>query len=1049
MKKQRKYISLLVAGSLCGSMMLEPSLAAQSVSEDTTVTSNPYGGETTQKTTTRTWEDTTPSEPEDGWDGVTTTTVGQETKIDLVSTDHRGNTVEESGSVKGRETIAAWTEKAEASKERREEELPEKSTEMGDWGESHTQTGSWSQGTEEIVDSEKSDIAYELNEITALSLEDPLKDGAVELELHPGSATAPLEAREERYVDLEELVSENITFPEKLVNEDGSLKDTYTEQDGDTQIIYRAIYAKDGETILGYSIVKRRQRGEDSLQEGEATSGVSVGVETKKVAPQGYTEGEVTLDITDEDGTIIGQKTIKTEAIYGEEDTSLVIGYRITTTTEREDIVVDEESSSKAIYLPARPSEGTVENEDGTTTVTTVTDILGDDGEVIGYQSTITRMQGSTVLSTGVERIYGTREIIATRENKVCQVEVKEVYGERETEVTTSTEKRTMTIERTYDQQTESSQLMEGEEGIYFLYEGKMDPVQAQSGHGRTTFQTIRSELENSEDGSFDTEKQLYMREKETEPIVEGGSPAGNFYWDGTSGVESMIRVDSGGGGELSDTYRAYQFILKDRAGNEYSVYCADFEVGPVVEAQYKIENVEDAGYYTEEDARHIRAIAENGYWGTAEGMGSLDAVKALLKAAGEDDAAEALTPGEAITATQAAIWRYGNSGAAIPEEFVGRYYTAEGFGTTPEGSKERIKLLYDLLIAQSPTEAETTLITEENFATQVLLTLKSKEQDTQGEVTYLTDLSFTLLMEPDERDDLVVTLFDESEAVLAQKRLAGSDDETGYGMLSPETAYDGDGNAVGYLYTLEGLSLTAGTELTLVLSGSQVMENGAYLYTATGGYTQSQSFIGFAQGERSVDLGVKLSFSVSEPEANKSVQSDSCVCTEQYKRTDSKTERSTRERDKVSTEVKERYTDHTTADRVRNVESTQREWESSYLRTYHYSYGRDPDPDPTPKPTPTPAPSSTPTPEPTSTPEPEPEPTPAPTPEPDPKPDEEEPSAEIEVGPAEEEKVISSVPRTGDVSPVWYTTCMMSGLGLLLMKGKSRKKKSSKRKRH
>ena len=39
----------------------------------------------------------------------------------------------------------------------------------------------------------------------------------------------------------------------------------------------------------------------------------------------------------------------------------------------------------------------------------------------------------------------------------------------------------------------------------------------------------------------------------------------------------------------------------------------------------------EDAGYYDSEAAAHIRAIAQNGYWGTSEGAGSLDAVKRML----------------------------------------------------------------------------------------------------------------------------------------------------------------------------------------------------------------------------------------------------------------------------------------------------------------------------------------------------------------------------------------------------------------------------------
>ena len=71
--------------------------------------------------------------------------------------------------------------------------------------------------------------------------------------------------------------------------------------------------------------------------------------------------------------------------------------------------------------------------------------------------------------------------------------------------------------------------------------------------------------------------------------------------------------------------------MLVDKDGNEHTVYCADFAVSPQAGFRYGMENVEDAGYYDSEAAAHIRAIAQNGYWGAAEGAGSLDAVKRML----------------------------------------------------------------------------------------------------------------------------------------------------------------------------------------------------------------------------------------------------------------------------------------------------------------------------------------------------------------------------------------------------------------------------------
>ena len=87
--------------------------------------------------------------------------------------------------------------------------------------------------------------------------------------------------------------------------------------------------------------------------------------------------------------------------------------------------------------------------------------------------------------------------------------------------------------------------------------------------------------------------------------------------WDGTASP--------------SDRWQAHQFVLVDKDGNEHYVYCADFAVSPQADFRYDMENVEDAGYYDSEAAAHIRAIAQNGYWGTSEGAGSLDAVKKML----------------------------------------------------------------------------------------------------------------------------------------------------------------------------------------------------------------------------------------------------------------------------------------------------------------------------------------------------------------------------------------------------------------------------------
>lgn len=60
------------------------------------------------------------------------------------------------------------------------------------------------------------------------------------------------------------------------------------------------------------------------------------------------------------------------------------------------------------------------------------------------------------------------------------------------------------------------------------------------------------------------------------------------------------------------------QFMLMDNeTGEMATVYCADQTTTAVDGIYYYIENLEDASYYTDEQAAMIRTIAQNGYWGT------------------------------------------------------------------------------------------------------------------------------------------------------------------------------------------------------------------------------------------------------------------------------------------------------------------------------------------------------------------------------------------------------------------------------------------------
>ncbi|MBE6892264.1 MAG: VWA domain-containing protein [Ruminococcaceae bacterium] len=86
-------------------------------------------------------------------------------------------------------------------------------------------------------------------------------------------------------------------------------------------------------------------------------------------------------------------------------------------------------------------------------------------------------------------------------------------------------------------------------------------------------------------------------------------------------------------------------------------VYCCDAETGSEAGDYYRRINLEDSEYFSEENAKKIRAILTNAY-----PFLSVEEAKAALKAAGFEQADE-LDRSELITATQAAVWSIANAG--------------------------------------------------------------------------------------------------------------------------------------------------------------------------------------------------------------------------------------------------------------------------------------------------------------------------------------------------------------------------------------------------
>ena len=314
------------------------------------------------------------------------------------------------------------------------------------------------------------------------------------------------------------------------------------------------------------------------------------------------------------------------------------------------------------------------------------------------------------------------------------------------------------------------------------------------------------------------------------------------------------------------------QFILVDSEGNTITTYCADFTTPTEMTYGYNIENLEDATYYTDEEAKQIRSIAENGYWGTDSETGSLESMKQKMLASGKftEEELASLNDGVALTATQMAIWSCSNKMSGL--NFVNAHYSNWGTGNVPAEKEDEVKLLfklYDYLMALTPTEVKNTtadtVINETNFIENMEITVIEKaeehannEDDDKDNDAYVTDISFSLVVTPstENGDDLIVKVIGTDGTVLASARIAGEAKE-GEKVLDP----DENGN-----YKFEGITIIEGENtFNISLEGVQNLKHGVYLYTSeVREGTSSQTLVGLAEGKRGVNVSMDIKFDLS-----------------------------------------------------------------------------------------------------------------------------------------------------------------------------------------
>lgn len=381
------------------------------------------------------------------------------------------------------------------------------------------------------------------------------------------------------------------------------------------------------------------------------------------------------------------------------------------------------------------------------------------------------------------------------------------------------------------------------------------------------TFRTFFPSLRNDGSGTTDAGRDIYNRHYE---LTDYDSSAEFFQWLGEYGIESAFRVKAGG----ASTWQPHQFVLQGADGSKYYVYCADFDVSPRKGAQYNMERLEDADYYANnedgEAADRIRAIVLNGYWGVENSStdpesptpGSLDAFKKMLIDAGQltKEQAAQLSDGMALTATQAAIWYFGNSGSTALDvsDIVGRYCSGGKFDEVSSADKALINGIYRYLIGMPGQEADinNTLLTKDDFAKDMSLTVGERNDAGQ----YETDITISMAVIPDSTSsDLIVTVFANGVAAGSYRLCGDSSKDSENGILAVTSNPDGS-------YTLSGLLLSANTTVTLNLNGTQNIENGVYLFTCVKNNQSSQTFIGAGSAQQDVNLSVDFSFNVDDP---------------------------------------------------------------------------------------------------------------------------------------------------------------------------------------
>ena len=618
-------------------------------------------------------------------------------------------------------------------------------------------------------------------------------------------------------------------------------------------------------------------------------------------------------DIVDEKGKVVGyttKTTVTNATVTVNPNTESVPSDPVT--TDSEPVTTDSEPIVE-VKLPEKPEESqSTDEETGLTTIITVTDIVDESGKVVGFQKNIkVTDEDENEVGSFTESVWGTLTTTVTSTETIRTTET----------VTTHTTTTTTTTLITEGTTTSGVKIVATDREIT----ASMGEVNTGENHGTNILQGLPVDVQTI----INNGNSELIDPSDTVPDKTIGD--GLFHYLGHAAESNYLiyRMKNGSGGSIDN----YIYLLKDKAGNKFYAYCADMATSAVKGTLYEIGNIEDESYYQNnaqgQAEAHIRAIALNGYWGTTSGTGSLENIKKMLKDdyGWSDERLATLTDGQALTATQAAIWKFGNndSGRYVVEtDVTQRNWTT---GVNSEQADKNIQDLFEILVGLTePRDSSTNILDPSDIVSASIVAGNKADHennldDNDKNDVYNTSVSFTLAVIPDDtNDNLTLRVLDPDGNELASKRLTSS----GEGVTN-----NADGTNT---YTINNIELQEGININLSLDGTQHLKKGVYLYTAKLGINESQTFVGVAEGSHVVDLDVNMTFKVEEATA----------AIEENTSHSGRTKTSEKVTKKVDTEIDQEVIALMEVTTVKITE-TKRVWNGEYFVEYSYDDESDP----------------------------------------------------------------------------------------------------------